>query len=332
VRESSFAAYVAAGDFSKPLRLKTARYGGRTLSIWLAPHLDSRWLLLSLDFTEADKLEITRRDCIADALHELSTPITVLVGNLDTVRRFALDPRRQQDCLDAMEKQCRGLLRTFESLLNLSTLESLPKPSNDERIDLRMLFAAVHAETEALSGGRHHVMLDAESGPELLGSGREIASAFGNLASNAVRYTPPGGEIRLVWRTLPAGGAEFAVEDNGIGVAREHIARLTERFYRVNREFSRKSGGTGLGLAIVKDVLARHQATLEIESEPGRGSRFAAKFPAHRVIMPAARSASPGARNTLMSPLSPGKSTLTDAGERMPVRAGRRPRSTAIHP
>src|SRR5258706_10613544 len=228
VRESSFAAYVAAGDFSKPLRLRTTRYGGRTLSVWVAPYLDSQWLLLSLDVTQADKLEITRRDRIADALHELSTPITVLIGNLDTARRFAPDPRSQQDCLDSMEKQCRCLLRTFESLLKLSKLETVPQPPNDERIDLRKLFPAVNAEAEALSRGRHHITLAAEAGLDLLGSGCEIASAFGNLASNAVRYTPPGGEIRLVWRSVPAGGAEFAVEDNGIGIAMEHIPRLTE--------------------------------------------------------------------------------------------------------
>jgi len=319
LRGSSFAAYLAAGDFSQPLRLKAAGPEGRILSVWLVPYLDSQWLLLSLDVTQAIELETTRRDCVADALHELSAPITVLAGYLDAMRGFAFGPRRLRDCLDSMEEQCRRLRRTAESLLNLSALEAAPKPSGDERIDVEALFAAIRSEAEALSAGRHRIVLDAGPGFDLFGCGSEIASAFGNLASNAVRYTPPGGEIRLVWRALPAGAAEFGVEDNGIGIAKEHIPRLTERFFRVDRELSRKIAGTGLGLAIVKDVLTRHQATLEIASEPGKGSRFTARFPARRVIPAAARRATPVASGTgtRISPPSRGKAPLKIADGRM---------------
>jgi len=314
LRGSSFAAYLAAGDFSRPLRLSAASPESKILSVRLVPYLESQWLLLSLDVTQDVELETARRDSIADALHELSTPITVLAGYLDAMRGFAFGPRRLRDCLDSMEDQCRRLRRTAEGLLNLSALEAAPKPSGDERIDLEALFSAIHDEAEALSAGRHHIVLDAEPGSDLYGCGGEIASAFGNLASNAVRYTPPGGEIRLVWRTLPAGGAEFAVEDNGIGIAKEDIPRLTERFFRVSHELSRKIAGTGLGLAIVKDVLTRHEATLEIDSEPGKGSRFAARFAARRVLPVVARNS-----ETRISAPSRGRTSLRIAGRRMPA-------------
>jgi signal transduction histidine kinase len=159
-----------------------------------------------------------------------------------------------------------------------------------DRVAVGPLLVKLTQDAQALSRGEHRVLLDAQPGVEVLGTESEIASAFGNLVVNAIRYTPPGGEVRLSWRAT-ADGAEFAVQDNGIGIADEHIPHLTERFYRVNRELSRKRGGTGLGLAIVKDVLDRHQAALAIESQPGIGSCFRARFPAHRVLLTAAPAA-----------------------------------------
>ena len=150
------------------------------------------------------------------------------------------------------------------------------------------VLARVKADADALSGGRHRITLDATEGYDIAGAESEIASALGNLASNAVRYTPQGGSVHIVWRASSA-GAEFIVEDTGIGIEPQHIARLTERFYRVDRGRSRETGGTGLGLAIVKHALARHQAALEIQSEPGKGSRFTARFPARRVLPAATR-------------------------------------------
>jgi two-component system phosphate regulon sensor histidine kinase PhoR len=147
---------------------------------------------------------------------------------------------------------------------------------------VRPLLERLKADAEALSGGKHTIKLSIDTPNDLLGAESELASAFLNLASNAVRYTPAGGEIRLVWRSS-AEGAEFSVEDTGIGIEPEHIPRLTERFYRVDRSRSRETGGTGLGLAIAKHALARHDATLEIESELGKGSRFSARFPARRL-------------------------------------------------
>ncbi len=291
VRQPEFVEYVAAGDFSKPLQLRTARNDGLILSVQFVPYVDSQRLLLSRDVTQFTKLETVRRDFVANVSHELRTPLTVLVGFLETVRELKLDPERSRDYLNLMSEQGRRMQRIIDDLLVLSTLESAPEPPHEERVDVAAMLARIRAEAEALSGGRLRIALDAEAGFDLLGAESEIASAFGNLASNAVRYTPPGGEVRLVWRASQS-GAEFAVEDTGPGIEPEHIPRLTERFYRVDRGRSRESGGTGLGLAIVKHALARHQAVLDIESEIGKGSRFSAKFPARRVVPAAARAAS----------------------------------------
>ncbi len=283
VRQPEFVEYVAAGDFSKPLQLKTARTDGLVLSIQLVPYVESQHLLLSRDITQFSRIETMRRDFVANVSHELRTPLTVLVGFLETIKELKLDPERSRDYLKLMAEQSRRMQRIIDDLLTLSTLESAPEPPQEERVEVASLLARVRGEAEGLSAGRHRVLLDAEPGFDLLGSESEIASAFGNLASNAIRYTPSGGEVRLLWRASQK-GAEFAVEDTGVGIEAEHIPRLTERFYRVDRGRSRETGGTGLGLAIVKHALARHQATLEIESTPGKGSRFTAKFPARRVV------------------------------------------------
>ena len=181
-----------------------------------------------------------------------------------------------------MSDQSRRMQRIVEDLLTLSTLETAPRPS-DERVAVGTLLAKIKADADALSGGRHRITLTAQGDFDLLGVENELASAFGNLVSNSIRYTPEGGDVRLIW-SADAGSAEFAVEDTGIGIEKEHIPRLTERFYRVDRGRSRETGGTGLGLAIVKHALARHDAVLEIRSEYGQGSRFSARFPARRVV------------------------------------------------
>ena len=282
VRQPEFVEYVAADEFSKPLQLKTAR-DGLVLSVQFVPYVDSQRLLLSRDITQGTRLETMRRDFVANVSHELRTPLTVLVGFLETVRELKLDPERSRDYLNLMAEQSRRMQRIIDDLLMLSTLESAPEPPRDEHVDVALILSRIHSEAGALSAGRQRITLDAEPGIDLLGAESEIVSAFGNLVSNAVRYTPPGGEVRLIWRGSQ-NGAEFTVEDTGVGIEAEHIPRLTERFYRVDRGRSRDTGGTGLGLAIVKHALARHQATLEIESTPGTGSRFTAKFPARRVV------------------------------------------------
>jgi two-component system phosphate regulon sensor histidine kinase PhoR len=282
VRQPEFVGYVLKREYSTPLELATGRGGGPVLSVQLVPYEDSSWLLLSRDVTQATRLEAMRRDFVANVSHELRTPLTVLVGFLETLRDPGPDLGKSDRHLELMDEQAKRMQRILDDLLALSTLESAPEPPGDERVGMNTLLQRIRLEAEALSGGSHRIRLDASPGYDLLGSEPELASAFTNLASNAVRYTPAGGEIRLEWRAGPD-GATFAVEDSGIGVEPEHIPRLTERFYRVDRGRSRATGGTGLGLAIVKHALARHQATLHITSEPGKGSRFSAHFPLRRV-------------------------------------------------
>lgn len=283
VRQPEFVDYVTGADYSRPIRLRTSRGAGLTLSIQIIPYDDAQKLLLARDITQAERLETMRRDFVANVSHELRTPLTVLVGFLETVRELRLDPDRARNYMGMMEDQAGRMQRIIDDLLTLSTLESAPEPPRDERIPMQHLLERLRTDAEALSAGRHRIVVDAQGDFDLLGIESEIAGAFSNLVTNAIRYTPAGGEVRLLWRASPE-GASFAVEDTGIGIDPEHIPRVTERFYRVDRGRSRETGGTGLGLAIVKHALLRHQASLDIESEPGRGSRFVSRFPEHRVV------------------------------------------------
>ena len=290
VRQPEFADYIEAEDYAHAIPLHSEHGGGLSLSVQVIPYGEAQKLLLSRDITRLEKVETTRRDFVANVSHELRTPLTVLAGFLETVRELKLDPQRTRDYMNLMAEQARRMQRIVDDLLALSTLESSPEPSPEERVNVQGLLARVKADADALSGGRHRITLEAMEGFDIAGAESEIASAFGNLASNAVRYTPEGGTVRLIWRASQE-GTEFTVEDTGVGIEPQHVPRLTERFYRVDRGRSRETGGTGLGLAIVKHALLRHQATLDIQSEPGKGSRFSARFPASRVIPAATRPA-----------------------------------------
>jgi len=282
VREPVFIDYLAAEgeERARPVRLAVAN--GRLAALQLIPYGESQTLLLARDITQAERVETMRRDFVANVSHELRTPLTVLVGFLETVRELKLDPQRVRDYIGMMREQAARMHRIIEDLLALSVLESAPPPAA-ERVRIAPLLERLSADATALSGGRHTVSVRGRAHVDLLGAESEIASAFGNLLSNAVRYTPAGGRVTLAWDDGPE-GASFSVEDTGVGIAPDHIPRLTERFYRVDRSRSRETGGTGLGLAIVKHALARHQSQLEIVSTPGAGSRFTARFPASRTI------------------------------------------------
>jgi two-component system phosphate regulon sensor histidine kinase PhoR len=285
VRAPEFVEYLHAGDFAEPVRL-AAHGGRRTLSLQVVSFGDEEHLLLSQDVTGAAQVEAMRRDFVANVSHELRTPLTVLAGFLETIQDLKLDAGRVRDYVGLMAPQAERMKRLIDDLLTLSALEHAPPPPDNQRVPLAPLLQRVRAEAEALSAGKHRVTLQIEGAHDLLGAERELYSAFTNLATNAVRYTPAGGEVRLRWRSgAPAAGyaGEFSVEDTGIGIDPEHLPRLTERFYRVDRGRSRETGGTGLGLSIVKHALARHQAALAVDSTPGKGSRFAARFPAARL-------------------------------------------------
>ena len=232
---------------------------------------------------ELDNLETSRRDLVANVSHELKTPITVLAGFVETLGdpQIEMSAAQRQRYLGLMAEQAGRMQRLIEDLLTLSALESSAAPEDERPIAMRAFVEALADEARALSAGRHRLNVRIDDEGSLLGSARELHSAFSNMVSNAVRYTPAGGSVTLRWRTQDGRGV-FEVQDTGIGVEPRHIPRLTERFYRVDQGRSRETGGTGLGLAIVKHVLTRHEASLEVESQPGQGSTFRAVFPERR--------------------------------------------------
>lgn len=281
LRQPEFVAYLAEADFSRPLTLRLDRYFERVLSLYLILYAEDCWLLQVKDITQTDRLDSMRRDFVANVSHELRTPLTVLSGFVETLQEIDVDAESRKHYLQLMGQQSTRMLSIVQDLLTLSSIESAPPP-HDEVVDMATLVDKLYRDAEALSAGRHVIHLETAGQGDLLGAESELISAFANLVANAVRYTPNGGTITLSWK-VSAEGAEFAVQDTGIGIDAKHIPRLTERFYRVDRGRSRDAGGTGLGLAIVKHSLSRHQATLEVTSKPGEGSRFAARFPASRI-------------------------------------------------
>lgn len=281
VRQPDFIAYLAAGEFSRPLLMTFDRGNDEVLSLAMLSYATNNRLLQVRDVTQSERLDRMRRDFVANVSHELRTPLTVLSGFIETVRELPLEESERAHYLSLMGEQSARMLSIVQDLLTLSTLESSPPPPENERIDMRAMLDKIRRDAEALSAGRHRIVIEGE-GADVFGAESELASAFGNLVTNAVRYTPEGGEIRVAWQQTPQ-GADFSVTDNGIGIDPKHIPRLTERFYRADTGRSREAGGTGLGLAIVKHALSRHQAQLDITSTPGQGSCFRARFPHARL-------------------------------------------------
>ncbi|MFZ5582423.1 phosphate regulon sensor histidine kinase PhoR [Azospira sp. APE16] len=284
IRQPEMVSYLSAGQFDEPLLLQNDLHKGQTLQIQVIPYGDDQNLLISRDISQLERLENMRRDFVANVSHELKTPLTVVSGFVEMlVDDFDAYPREDAlHYLRLVQEQSGRMQHLIDDLLTLSALETGSLTPLDERVEVPALLASIQQEAQALSAGRHQISLVCEGPPVLLGCANELRSAFGNLASNAVRYTPDGGRVELIWQRT-ADGAAFTVADSGIGIAPQHIPRLTERFYRVDRSRSRETGGTGLGLAIVKHVLTRHQGRLEVESEAGKGSRFSACFPALRI-------------------------------------------------
>jgi two-component system, OmpR family, phosphate regulon sensor histidine kinase PhoR len=252
------------------------------LNVSMLPFGDHEQLLLARDISHLNRLEQIRRDFVANVSHELRTPLTVIHGYLELI-----DPEDVPELapvLGEMRAQSKRMGQIVEDLLTLSRLETQHQIA-DERVPMASLLATVRKEAEALSQGRHRILLESSAEADLLGSPKDLHSALSNLVSNAVRYTPAGGSITIRWQREP-GGAVYSVSDTGFGIPATHLARLTERFYRISSSRSRDSGGTGLGLSIVKHVLNLHQAQLQIESAPGVGSTFACHFGHARLLTP----------------------------------------------
>ncbi len=284
VRELLFVEYLAARDYSNPLVLKQSRHHKLILALQLVPYGARQKLLISRDITRFENIETMRRDFIANISHELRTPLTVIIGFIETLsEENHTEAEMNKQALILMNEQSMRMLRLIEDLLTLSRLESAQNLLGEKRINVQALLNDLCHEAESLSAGQHVIKMNAVSETQLLGNEDELRSAFGNLISNAIRYTPNGGEVTLNWNVTNGQGV-FSVQDSGIGIDPIHIPRLTERFYRVDSSRSRETGGTGLGLAIVKHVLNRHQARLKISSKVDRGSCFKIVFPGNRII------------------------------------------------
>ncbi|OFA04119.1 phosphate regulon sensor histidine kinase PhoR [Duganella sp. HH101] len=279
VRSPDFMDYIILGRYEQPL---TISFRERKLIVHIIPFENRRQILVTHDATETERIEEMRRDFIANASHELRTPLTVIVGFLEIAASEGLDAATRSAHLKLMTEQGHRMQHLIEDMLTLSRLESVDYPMRPEQVDIPKLMEQVLRDARALSAGKHEITM-AVNGPDIMGSYEELHSAFGNLASNAVRYTPAGGKIHLVWKEYE-GGVKFLVEDTGIGISPEHISRLTERFYRVDKSRSRETQGTGLGLAIVKHVLLRHGSTLQIKSEAGKGSSFIVCLPKSAIV------------------------------------------------
>jgi two-component system phosphate regulon sensor histidine kinase PhoR len=282
VRAPAFVQYLQAGHYAEPV-VFTGPQGRSTLSVLVRPYGEGMKLVLSQDITERERADAMRRDFVANVSHEIRTPLTVLAGFLETLVQLPLTEVERRRVLTLMEQQTTRMQQLVADLLTLAQLEGSPVPPADRWHAVDALLGRAQADAVALSAGRHTVTLDAGAGDDIAGSESELLSAVGNLLSNAVRYTPEGGSITLRWRRRADGGGEIEVSDTGIGIAREHLPRLTERFYRVDGSRSRDTGGTGLGLSIVKHIVQRHGGTIELNSEPGKGSSFRLVFPALRV-------------------------------------------------
>lgn len=292
VRDSNFIAYLYNGEYEEPFKLKSWRNPEVVFEIRLVPFASRQKLLICRDMTQLEKVDTMRRDFIANVSHELRTPLTVVGGFLETLSDMAgAVPDALKSYFTMMQEQTGRMRRIIEDLLTLSTIESNTENPEDDEIDMGNLLKSIQNDAiglsqslnQGLKNANHNIHLDADPTLNLAGAQDELQSAFSNLVSNAIRYTPKGGDIFISWG-LKNEHPVFSVRDTGIGIEQQHIDRLTERFYRVDRGRSRETGGTGLGLSIVKHILIRHQARLEITSEFGAGSTFSVLFPKARIV------------------------------------------------
>ena len=284
LRHPDFTGYFERGQFDHELELPSPINATVTLALRVIPYGEGQRLLMVRDVSELHRLEVVRRDFVANASHELRTPLTVLRGYIEMML-----PETQRSLaewrapLTEMHAQAARMDALVRDLLKLARLEAETAVSRQDVLDVPALVERALVEARSMSKGQHGFETDIDPDLALYGRETEAESIFTNLVANAVQYTPAGGRITVAWRA-DGDGAVFSVVDTGIGVAAEDIPRLTERFYRVDEGRSRASGGTGLGLSIVKHALERHEGRLEVLSQPGAGSTFTCHFPPHRIL------------------------------------------------
>ena len=281
LRYPEFTQYLKGGDFSRPHNL--ILNSGRHLEFRVMPYSEKQLLMVARDVTQMHQLEGARRNFFANVSHELRTPLTVLQGYLEMMQDQPLDGPVRDKALVTMREQTSRMEGLVRQLLTLSRIEAAPALSLNDKIDVPLMLRLVEREAQTLSHGRHQVVFDVDPDLTVRGSDEQLRSAISNLVYNAVNHTPEGTRITVSWHH-EAHGARFTVEDNGPGIAPEHIPRLTERFYRVDKARSRQTGGSGLGLAIVKHALSHHDSCLEIDSAPGKGARFSFVLPERLLV------------------------------------------------
>jgi two-component system phosphate regulon sensor histidine kinase PhoR len=286
IRQPAFVQYLSAGDFRDGVKCPMTTGAQSWLQIHIKRYGDGLKLVLSQDITERERADHMRRDFVANVSHEIRTPLTVLSGFIETMGSLPLTEIERQRVIGLMSQQAERMQTLVADLLTLAQIEGSPSPAPDRWLRVDELMQRIDNDLRGLSRGRHPVTVTIDSQDkccEIAVVESEWLSAMGNLVSNAVRYTPDGQPIDVRWQMLRDGRAEFSVKDGGVGIASEHIPRLTERFYRADSSRSRNTGGTGLGLSIVKHVVQRHGGDFKVSSELGRGSTFSLTLPAVRV-------------------------------------------------
>jgi two-component system phosphate regulon sensor histidine kinase PhoR len=285
LRETSFTEYLNDNKYEGTLKLISWRNTGRSFEILLVPFGVSQKLLICRDITQIEKNDSIKRDFIANVSHELKTPLTVIIGFLETLSDMKNEfNTKTRPYLQMMLEQSDRMKKLVEDLLQLSSIESNAAPAERKEIDMVELFKKLKKDSDLVSGKLHKINMSINRNITLLGYEKEIYSAFLNLVSNAIRYTKEGGSIHVIW-DIKDQKPFFEVQDSGIGIDEKLIPRLTERFFRIDADRSRNSGGTGLGLSIVKHVCIRHQAQIEITSQIGKGSQFKITFPQERLSL-----------------------------------------------
>ena len=280
IRNPQLDSLIRAGSDQESVEIKSPNSEELTLELRLIPLEENRAIVVARDVTDLNRLLTMRQDFIANVSHELRTPLTVLLGYIESALTDELDYETLHELVSRLQQPTIRMQRLVEDLLTLTRLESsdLPDPNAIEQVHGAAMINDVMQEAQLLSKGKHDFSVDTDNTLVIPAVPSEIHSVFMNLVSNAVRYSPDGGSIRVRWLRNQT-YARFEVEDEGVGIAPEHMSRITERFYRIDLKKGRVSGGTGLGLAIVKHALRRYQSELRVESDLGRGSTFYFDFP-----------------------------------------------------
>jgi len=285
VRNPDFVNYLSIRRFEHPIVIQRMGFANElSITIQVFPFGEDQLLLLAQDVTDLQKTEAMRRDFVANVSHEIRTPLTVLIGFLETLQSIELSVEQRNRYLSLMMTQSARMKSLVEDLLTLANLEANSSFAPLQEFDVVAEMASLKIDAEALSAGRHKIFFEVHTDTALFGERRELHSAFSNLISNAIRYTPEGGQITVSWDLSPSRHGIFSVTDTGPGIEAVHLPRLTERFYRVDGSRSRDTGGTGLGLAIVKHIATRHNANLLITSVVGEGSTFKLRFAPERLV------------------------------------------------